>query len=419
MRRAAAALVAAAMLAAGCGGSTTRSVPQRVLLPPPGAAGLSVGLSAQEAPLLRAPAAGGEPGADWLRRWQDRVSALRPELFRLFVDWSKLQPDPSRPADLDAPSDGCSRGVAPCLPYAGIGDTLRAIASQQRATGGFATMVVVYGVPDWAAAPPSGCQDPGTEPRSRPINDAGLIAYGRLIAQLHGAARQAGAQIGWWSPWNEPNGSWFISPQRASCARGAPALSPTTYTRLARRMEAVLATFADHPKLIVGELAGVENAGPRGLGSGEFLAALPDDVICAADVLSQHAYVRPPGQRRVPGDAVAATLAAADARPCTRDTPLWITETGVGAPHNGEVRDVSPAALRAQCVALQRQLVAWWREPRIQAAFQFSFREDAAFPVGLANASLTELYPTYDLWRAWGARAPADPPPPLPARCRG
>lgn len=418
-------LVAAGGAVAGCGGGSSERpaerptvTPRRAVLPAPGRPGLSVGLTAQEAPLLRAPVGRAAPG-DPLRPWQDRVGALHPQLFRLFVDWAALQPDPARPADLDRPNDGCARGVAPCFAYRGVRDVLRAIASQQRAGHGFAAMVVLYGVPEWAAAAPAGCEDAGTEPRSRPINPVGLEAYGRLIVQLDAAARQVGARIGWWSPWNEPNGSWFISPQRASCDSGAAAVSPLAYATLARRMIAVLATLPEHPKLVVGELAGVENAGPRGLGSGEFVRALPDDVACAADVLSQHAYVRLPGQRRLPGDPVRATLDAAVARPCTRDTPLWITETGVGAPHNGELRDVTPAGLRAQCVALQRQLVAWWRDPRIQAAFQYSFREDAAFPVGLADAPLTRTYPTYDLWRAWGNRAPGDPPPALPASCRG
>ncbi|MDX6702335.1 MAG: hypothetical protein QOF26_2561, partial [Baekduia sp.] len=40
-----------------------------------------------------------------------------------------------------------------------------------------------------------------------------------------------------------------------------------------------------------------------------------------------------------------------------------------------------------------------------------------AYPVGLADPGLTRAYPTYDLWKAWGARAPSDPAPALPASC--
>jgi hypothetical protein len=99
---------------------------------------------------------------------------------------------------------------------------------------------------------------------------------------------------------------------------------------------------------------------------------------------------------------------------------VWITETGVGGPHAGQARPTGDGALRLQCRALQRQLVRWDEDPRVQAAIQYTFREDVAFPVGLANAALTRTYPTYDLLKAWsGTRAPNAPAPPLPASCRG
>ena len=64
------------------------------------------------------------------------------------------------------------------------------------------------------------------------------------------------------------------------------------------------------------------------------------------------------------------------------------------------------------------RLARWWADPWVTAAFQYTLREDPGFPVGLASSDLTRLYPTFALWRAWGARARAtDPPPPLPAAC--
>ena len=57
------------------------------------------------------------------------------------------------------------------------------------------------------------------------------------------------------------------------------------------------------------------------------------------------------------------------------------------------------------------------RDPRVQAAFQYTFRDDPAFPVGLADPHLTTLYPAYYLWAEW-ARAPARTAPhPLPPEC--
>ena len=65
------------------------------------------------------------------------------------------------------------RGLPPCRPYNGIRDTLRAIRSQQQAGNGFATMVVIYGVPDWAAAPAHGCERDGITRALAPDHRAG------------------------------------------------------------------------------------------------------------------------------------------------------------------------------------------------------------------------------------------------------
>jgi hypothetical protein len=81
--------------------------------------------------------------------------------------------------------------------------------------------------------------------------------------------------------------------------------------------------------------------------------------------------------------------------------PIWVTETGVGGAHVGAKRSLSPAELRTDCRVLARSLGRWGRDPRVEAAFQYTFREDTLFPVGLADARLSRAYPVYDLWRDW------------------
>ena len=55
----------------------------------------------------------------------------------------------------------------------------------------------------------------------------------------------------------------------------------------------------------------------------------------------------------------------------------------------------------------------------MEAAFQYTFRDDPVFPVGLVDAKLTKAWPAYDLFKAWGgARKPDDPAPALPQDCR-
>jgi hypothetical protein len=106
-------------------------------------------------------------------------------------------------------------------------------------------------------------------------------------------------------------------------------------------------------------------------------------------------------------------------RPCTRDKEIRVTETGVGAPHAGDDRPRSAAFERDACRAMGEQLDRWNRDTRVSVAVQYTFRDDPAFPVGLADPPLQHTYPSYDLWLAWGgARNPGDPAPPVPATCR-
>ncbi|UTI65725.1 hypothetical protein NBH00_05805 [Paraconexibacter antarcticus] len=358
------------------------------------------------------------PVPDGFGPWRDRVAALHPARYRLFVDWSTLQPDPKVPVDLAQPNDGCLRGLPPCGAFAGVRDRLRAVAARQRADGGgWEVVIVLQGVPAWAAAPAGGCERGGTDYRARPITEAGLAGYQALIRGLLALGRQEGVALRWWSPFNEPNHPGFISPQRLRCSVRSRSRSPAVYTRLVRAAQAVLAADPAPHDLVLGELAGYGNPTRRGTRVAEFVDALPDDVACAATVWAQHEYTQP--DRRQP-DAVGELERALDARPCTRGKPIWVTETGVGRTRAGSARPADPAAQEAQCAAQAALLEHFDADPRVQAVFQFSVREDTAYPVGLFDPRLTRAYPVYDLWKAWGAARPTDPGPPArPAGCSG
>jgi hypothetical protein len=415
----AAAIVAAAVVVLGaCGGgdekktSTTTSPPPAKRPPAdiaPGG-GLAIGLTEINPDLFWH----GKDVGDF-DPWRDRAEALKPPLYRLAVDWATLQPSPEAPIDWTRRSDGCQRGLKPCRAYSGIRDTLRAIRSQQQAGNGFATMVVVYGVPDWAAVAPSGCEREGIGARSRPINAQGLQGYRALVRSLQDLSRREGVAIRWWSPWNEPNGPFFISPQRVRCRGDSKSLSPAVYTRLARAMRQELQSGQ---QLVVGELAGLITARKYGTSISEFFDGLPDDVVCNAGVFAQHAYAKRGDAADDPG-AVGELEDVLDRRPCTRDKPIWVTETGVGGPHVGDERSPDDESIRADCQALNVALRRWNEDPRVDAAFQYTFRDDPVFPVGLADAKLTKEWPAYQLFKAWGGtRDPDAPPPPLPSACR-
>jgi hypothetical protein len=422
----AAAALAAAVLLTACGGgggekSTSTSTSTSTTAPKAPAAkepptdvaprgGLAIGLTEINPDLFWH---GKDVGA--FDPWRDRAEALEPAIYRLAVDWATLQPSADGPIDWTRASDGCMRGLKPCRPYSGIRDTLRAARSQQQAGNGFNVMVVVYGVPDWAAMKPTGCERDDITARSRPITAQGLEAYKKLIRSLQDLARSEGVSIRWWSPWNEPNGPFFISPQRAECSGSSKALSPAVYTALARAMRAEL---QPGQQLVVGELAGLENARKYGTSISEFFAGLPDDVVCNAGVFAQHAYAQRGDKADDPG-AVGALEEVLDGRPCARDKPIWVTETGVGGPHVGDERSPKEESIRADCQALNVALRRWDKDPRVDAAIQYTFRDDPIFPVGLVDAKLTKEWPAYQLFKAWGGtRDPDAPPPPLPNACR-
>jgi hypothetical protein len=409
--------LAATILLPGCGGGKDRdqyaspAVTRPAPAVPQPSGRLSIGVDEQNPWMFH-------PGAvpDGFAPSRDRVAALRPARYRLFVDWSGLQPDPARGADLSQPNDGCLRGLPPCGAYAGIRDRLRAIAARQKADGGgWEVVIVLYGAPEWAARPAGGCEREGTAARARPYTDAGLVGYRGLIRDLLALGREEGVALRWWSPFNEPNHPAFISPQRDVCSVSSPSLAPGVYTSIVRAAQAELAADGARHELVLGEMAGYGSPSPRGTGITEFVRALPDDVACAAAVWSQHEYAQPD---RAQPDAVGELERVLDERPCTKGKPIWVTETGVGGARAGGRRSLQDASLAAQCAAQAALLERLDDDPRVQTAFQFSLRDDTAYPVGLFDPELTRSYPTLGLWQAWSNAARQDGAPPRrPAGC--
>jgi hypothetical protein len=412
----------------GCGGShggsASVSSSAATGLPAPIPPGAAFGLTEDDAALLwdpgsRSPPLGAGAAGASIRRARAQLNALHPSYIRLLVDWAALQPDPARPAELEARVSGCARDVGPCVGYAGIDEQLAAIASRQHAArlaGIPAPEVVIQilGTPAWAARAPSGCEPRGTTFFSRPVSEAALGAYRALIGSLLALGAREGVALPWWSPWNEPNDPVFISPQRASCAASSPSLSPAVYSELARAMAAELHAAGGAHQMLLGELNAFRSDSPDRTSIQSFIAALPTDVICLGDVFSIHVYARSHGASGV--DPVQSLESALDARgSCGRAARIWVTEAGAGAPHPGSPRPPGAADEEDGCHALAGQLIRWYSDPRVGAVFQYTFREDPAFPVGLESADLSHTYPAYQLWLTYSHRLAAGEPPPSPA----
>ena len=334
-------------------------------------------------------------------RWRDELAAIRPELYRVTVDWSVLQPSAGVEPNLDSPHHGCMRALPPCAAFAGVRDQLRALAERQR-EGGWQALVVMTGTPDWAGRSASGCREDAND--GAPRADM-LPQYRRVIAAVLAAAGQEGATLRYWSPWNEPNHPYFLSPQRAACDPGARSLAGRPYAALARAMRAELAAQPGDQVLVLGETAAALERSRRATTVEELIRALPRDLVCAAPVWSQHAYIGGT-------DPVPTVTRALDALGCPRPPVVWVTETGVGEAPEGLSFAQAVAADRDGCLELHRQLVTWYENPRVALAVQYTLREDDQFPTGLVTTDLARARPALGEWKAWGGgRDPAAPPP--------
>ncbi len=417
----------AAAAFAGCGGGGTREPARRsASIPAPAPAERpspgGFGLTENNADLLWNPAAGDAPAAAApFMAARQSLTALHPRYLRLLIDWAALQPDPhARPA-LAAPVDGCARDVAPCGAFPGVEGELAALASQQRAARaegrpGFEVVFDLLGAPAWAALPAHGCEQAGAPASARPLRAEAISSYQELIGALAGLARREGVAVAAWSPWNEPNDPRFLAPQRETCAREAPASSPAVYARLARAMGAALERSGGG-KMVLGELGGYASGSTHRLSVGEFVAALPADVLCLGDTWSVHSYAAY-GRSRPQADPIAALEAALAGRGgCGAGAKIWVTEAGAGAPDPGRAAAAGAVQERAGCDALARLLARWRSDPRVQAVFQYTFRDDPAFPVGLASADLARLAPEYGLWRRLSDEGPGGSPESLSRHC--
>ena len=393
---------------------STTALPASGPTGPTSAERLALGITEDNANLLWSPSGAHQPPAAF-QDAQRELTALHPAYVRLLVDWAALQPRPDQAPALEGTVDGCAREVGPCGSYAGLREELAAIASQQRSTGGYRVVLDISGVPPWAAQAPSGCEGTGSAGALAP---AAIAAYQSLIRSLAALGEQEGVALEWWSPWNEPNNLQDLSPQRARCSIRSPSLVPAVYAQLARAMAAELHSLGGERHLLLGELAGYTTGSPHRTSIAEFVAALPEEVICSSQTWSLHVYVTYDGYP-APVDPLRALEAALDARgPCGQRADIWITETGVGAPDPGRMGPPEAGGEQAGCRALAAQMLRWYGDRRLRAVFQYTFREDPDYPVGLISADLGHLYPVYYLWLAWSeALARGGSPAALPSQC--
>jgi hypothetical protein len=223
---------------------------------------------------------------------------------------------------------------------------------------------------------------------------------------------KVGVKLRYWSAWNEPNHPFFISPQRTACDAAAPDQAVERYADLTRNLERALDEAPGDQEYVVGDLAGLDISKSKSTSIQEFLRKLPTPVVCGSTILSLHGYI-------TGVNPVGLATRAAATHHCAKQHVVWMTETGVGAPHAGEDKRITKPAERRDCRRLHRRLMQWYKDPRVTAAFQYTFREDDIFRTGLVTTALDRAFPVLEEWKAWGGSARPDPtdPPPSHAHC--
>jgi len=172
-------------------------------------------------------------------------------------------------------------------------------------------------------------------------------------------------------------------------------------------------------QLILGELGGYLSGSAHRLSVGEFVAGLPASVLCLGEVWAVHVYAARDGRPPDAGPVQALEEALAQRGACARSAQIWVTEVGAGAPEPGTARIAGAQEETAGCLALAEELQALDADPRVRAVFQYTFRDDPLFPVGLASADLAHLYPVYRMWLALAQARAAGLPAKAPASACG
>lgn len=357
---------------------------------------LAIGLTEND-PRLLVPV-----GATW--RAAVKVVALKPAYVRVLIPWERIQPRGDHKPNWDAPFGGCPKINPGCRSARGIRGLLSAIKQRQDEDGGWRILAVPYFTPLWAmAGPPSGCQK--ARNRHARAQMPRIAAYRRLLRAFNGLADKVGVRVDFITPWNEPNHPGFLQPQRARCRVTSKPVAPLAYARLVR---AALKELRYGQQIVLGSLAGLQRPRVYGAGVDEFIHGLPRDVACLDGPFAQHAYVGAPGRRgRAPRPASSASaprdqlldtvVAALDAKGCAQRKRLWIAETGT---------------FDHRCDAMSAALRSWAVNDRVDAAFQYTFRESRDYPVGLVSSSLRDTYRSYRAWFAFAGSPrllPANP----------
>jgi hypothetical protein len=180
------------------------------------AAGLTLGFSSD--PLLTS----GSPGDSV---WIDRAHAAGARIVRVNVKWATVAPT-TRPSGFDA-----SNPASPGYNWASLDSTVTQLAGH-----GIKVVLTIYDAPAWAEGPDAPAHfQPGTwKPSPTQLAAFATAAATRYDGRYPNPASPGTSlpRVSDWQDWDEPNLSFYLSPQwTRSGGKWKPA-SPTIYTAM-------------------------------------------------------------------------------------------------------------------------------------------------------------------------------------------
>ena len=256
-------------------------------------------------------------------RWvPDRASRIRASaqqgstIMRLLVQWNLAAPQ--RPVNPSEPFD-------PAYVLDDVDEAVRAAQENDQEA-----MLTISGTPAWANG--------GAAPNVMPSNLADFTAFAQAIASRYSGRFAGYPFVRFWSVWNEPNLTRFLTPQFSS---GGASVAPANYARLYAAAYAGIKTGNPLAQVAIGETSARGSDRPGGLRPdhspgrfAELVAKANPNLKFAA--WAHHPYPSNPNSR--PNQLVQWPNVSLTSFPRfetslntwfrRKSTPIWITEYG-------------------------------------------------------------------------------------------
>jgi hypothetical protein len=330
----------------------------------------------------------------------DRLASTGAKLTRVNVDWSLVAP--TRPADPSNPDD-------PAYRWEALDASIQALNDR-----GIAVLTVMFGTPPWASTSGKWNATP------RPI-DFGTFA-GALARRYSGTWPKPGGgvlpRIKSISPGNEPNLSFWITPQ-CKRVRGhwVPA-SPAAYAAMLKAASKRIRAAAPGILVVAGEtLAGDGNGctGPTStVGTIEFTRLLHKALgrKVPFDAWAVHLHpVGPPDRSPFLPSWPTLPRITREVNKIHPKMPILVTETSYATAYSAYHRYFVTEAQQAKWLDLTYTLAA--RQPQVEAVVWFNLQDNFDWPAGVFRDDWSAK-PSFDRFRQLATSTPIPPKWALP-----